>query len=230
VTATRTPAQVLAASRRETSLRKRQTVLDTVHAMAADDEPISFAAVARRSGVSTWLVYADGVREHVQTAIARQAHQPAAAQRDGRQASSASLRTELATTRAEVAELRAERDRLRNALRANLGQQLDQVSNRHLTERITELTEQARVLERSEAEARAHNAQLTDRVAELEADLAAARTSLRSVMREVNRTTLENQPRATPDAGPGPAPGHHDVIALPTHLRPADQETDDDEH
>lgn len=230
MTATRTPAQVLAASRREASLRKRQTVLDTVQAIAADDEPITFASVARRSGVSTWLVYADGVREHVQAAIARQAHQPVAALRDGRQASSASLRTELATSRAEVAELRGERDRLRDALRANLGQQLDQVSNRHLTERITELTEQARALERSEAEARAHAAQLADRVAELEADLAAARTSLRSVMREINRTTPEPEPRPTANVGPSLAAGHHGVVALPIPLRPADQETDDDQH
>lgn len=232
MTAPRTPAQVLAASRRETSLRKRQAVLDTLQVITTGDEPISFAAVARRSGVSTWLVYTDGVREHIHNAIAHQAHQPAAACSDGRLASPASLKTELAMARAEVAELRGERGRLREALRANLGQQLDQVSNRHLTERITELTEQVRRLEHSEAAARTHNTQLTDLVAELEADLAAARTSLRAVMRQINRTETNPEPDRTltaaePATG---APERSTVIALPIRALPPAQETDHDEH
>ncbi|WP_329361204.1 hypothetical protein [Streptomyces sp. NBC_01483] len=64
--AARTPAEVLAESRRNTSLLKRQRVLDTIRLMLDDGEPISFAAVARAANVSTWLVYAEGVREHVQ--------------------------------------------------------------------------------------------------------------------------------------------------------------------
>ncbi|MEU7297050.1 hypothetical protein AB0A76_28250 [Streptomyces exfoliatus] len=73
----RTPAQVLAESRRQTSLLKRQRVFETVRRMLNDSEPISFTAVARAAGVSTWLVYAEGVREHVQTAIQRQERAPA---------------------------------------------------------------------------------------------------------------------------------------------------------
>lgn len=223
MSAPRTPAQVLAASRRETSVRKRQAVLETLQAMAGESTPISFAAVARRSGVSTWLVYAEGVREHVQAAIARQAHEPTAALHDGRAASPASLKTDLAMARTEVAALRGERDRLRDALRANLGQQLDQVSNRHLTERITELTEQVRRLERSEAEARAHSTQLSGLVAELEADLAATRTSLRAVMRQTNRTAPESDPDTSPTAEPALscAPERAAVIALAARARPA---------
>ena len=144
MTAPRTPAQVLAQSRRETSLRKRQAVLDTLQRMAADDEPVSFAAVARLAGVSTWLVYAEGVREHIEAAITRQTHQPVAARSDGRQVSTASLKTELALARQEIAE-------------------------------------------HSEAEYRAKAAHLASRVGELEAELAAARTSLRRMIREENR-------------------------------------------
>jgi hypothetical protein len=223
MSAPRTPAQVLAASRRETSLRKRQAVLETLQAMVGENTPISFAALARRSGVSTWLVYAEGVREHVQAAIARQDHRPTAALHDGRAASPASLKTDLAMARTEVAALRGERDRLRDALRANLGQQLDQVSNRHLTERITELTEQVRRLERSEAEARVHNTQLSDLVAELEADLAATRTSLRAVMRQTNRAAPESDPDKPPTAEPAPhfAPERAVVITLAARARPA---------
>jgi hypothetical protein len=232
VTASRSPAQVLAAARRETSLRKRQAVFDTPAAIAAEGEPITFTKLARRSAVSTWLVYADGVREHVHAAIDRQDHQVTAALGDGRTASSAGLKAELAMSRAEVAELRGERDRLREALRVNLGRQLDQAGNRTLIERITELTEQARRLERCEAEARARNTELAERVRELEGELAGARTSLRTVLRQTNRQA----PVAEPDALPAMivtadhAPGCRDVTALPTRTGLAGGEPHDDEH
>lgn len=231
MTAPRTPAQVLAASRRETSLRKRQAVFDTLAAIAAEGEPITFTKLARRSAVSTWLVYAEGVREHVQAAIDRQDFQPAAALADGRTASSAGLKAELAMSRAEVAELRSERDRLREALRANLGRQLDQVGNRTLIERITELTEQARCLERSEAEARAQGTELTERVRELEGELAAARTSLRTILRQANRQAPDTSGAVSIATGSAnPPQGRCDVIALPARTQPSEGETHDDEH
>lgn len=231
MTASRTPAQVLAASRRETSLRKRQAVFETLAAIAAKGEPITFTTLARRSGVSTWLVYAEGVREHVQAAIDRQDRPSAGASAEARTAGSAGLRAELAMSRAEVAELRGERDRLREALRANLGQQLDQVGNRTLIERITELTEQARRLERSEAQSRAHATELAEHVRELENELAAARTSLRTVLRQTNRPVPETAPSAELAAtvASGTA-GCGSVAALPVRIRPPGGEPDDDEH
>lgn len=57
--------------------------------------------------------------------------------------------------------------------------QLDQISNRKLTERITELTEANRELERELTQLRP----LAGVVQELERDLAAARTSLRQMIR-----------------------------------------------
>ncbi|KUN77274.1 hypothetical protein AQJ64_34245 [Streptomyces griseoruber] len=152
--------------------------------MAAAGERITFATVARAAQVSTWLVYAEGVREHVQAAIDQQSHEPAKARSQGRQTSPASLTTDLALAREEISSLRDERDRLREAVRQQLGQQLDQVSNRQLTDRVSELTEQVRQLERSEAQARTEAEQLGSRVAELQADLAAARTSLRKMIRQ----------------------------------------------
>ncbi|MFJ2399513.1 hypothetical protein ACIOTI_43320 [Streptomyces sp. NPDC087843] len=62
---------------------------------------------------------------------------PAKARSQGRQTSPASLTTDLALAREEITALRDERDRLREAVR----QQLGQVSNRQLTDRIIELTE-----------------------------------------------------------------------------------------
>ncbi|MFJ4368847.1 DUF6262 family protein [Streptomyces chartreusis] len=179
----RTPAEILAESRRNTSLLKRQRVLNTIRRMLDDSEPISFAAVARAANVSTWLVYAEGVREHVQAAMQRQEQTPVTAAVQGRSAGATSLHTDLAMAREEIKELRAERDQLRDAMRQQLGHQLDQISNRKLTERITELTEANRKFEHEVAQLRP----LADHVQELERDLAAARTSLRQMIREGNQ-------------------------------------------
>ncbi|MEU9230676.1 DUF6262 family protein [Streptomyces massasporeus] len=181
--AARTPSEVLAESRRKTSFLKRQRVLDTIRLMLDGGEPISFAVVARAANVSTWLVYAEGVREHVQAAIQRQEQAPVVAAAQGRRARPASLHADLAMAREEIKELRAERDQFRVAMRQQLGHQLDQISNRKLTERITELTETNRKLEHELVQLRP----LADHVPELERDLAAARTSLRQMIRDGNQ-------------------------------------------
>lgn len=181
--AARTPAEVLADSRRKTSIVKRQRVLDTIRRMLNDGDPISFATVARAANVSTWLVYAPGVREHVQAAIQRQEQAPVTAAAQGRTTSPASLHTDLAMAREEIKELRKERDQLRTAMRQQLGHQLDQIGNRQLTERIAELTEANRKLEHELTRLRP----LHDQVPALERDLAAARTSLRQMIRSGNQ-------------------------------------------
>jgi hypothetical protein len=110
-----------------------QRVLDTIRLMLDDGEPISLAAVARAANVSTWLVYAEGVREHVQAAIQRQEKTPVTAVPQGRRAGPTSLHADLAMARGEIKE--------------HLGHQLGQISNRSLTERINELTQANRKLE-----------------------------------------------------------------------------------
>ncbi|MFC9431849.1 DUF6262 family protein, partial [Streptomyces sp. NPDC056987] len=138
--AARTPTEVLAASRRADSLQKRQRVLDAVQRMLADGEPITFTTIARTAKVSTWLVYAEGVREHVEAAIRQQEHEPVVARSDGRQASPASLKSDLLMAREEITALRQERDRLREAVRQQLGRQLDQVGNEVIPAAWTRLT------------------------------------------------------------------------------------------
>ncbi|WP_180303987.1 hypothetical protein [Streptomyces sp. JV178] len=92
--------------------------------------------------MSTWLVYTEGVREHIQAAIDRQSHQPAKTRSHVRQPSPASLKTDLALARDEITSLREERDRLRDDESGGQpGHQLGQVSNRQLTDRVTLLTE-----------------------------------------------------------------------------------------
>ncbi|MFD5752651.1 DUF6262 family protein [Streptomyces sp. NPDC127033] len=179
--AARTPTEVLAASR-AVSLQKRQRVLDAVQRMLADGEPITFTTIARTAKVSTWLVYAEGVREHVEAAIRQQEHEPVVARSDGRQASPASLKSDLLMAREEITALRQERDRLREAVRQQLGRQLDQVGNQQLTARISALTNANRQLEQEIAQLQP----LKERVDELEKDLAAARSSLRKMIRAEN--------------------------------------------
>lgn len=180
---------VLREAGRRDSLTKRQRVLTVLREMEAAREPITFAAVARTAHVSTWLVYAEGVREHVEAAVKRQTAQPAADQRAGLIPSAASLRVDLELARQEIRDLRAERDKLRDGLRHQLGNQLEAVAAKDLIARTDELTRHNQHLADQAQQATAHNDSLHTRVTELETDLAAARTSLRRMIRNENRAT-----------------------------------------
>jgi septal ring factor EnvC (AmiA/AmiB activator) len=102
---------------------------------------------------------------------------------DGGVVSAASLRTDLELARQEIRDLRAERDKLRETIR----RQLDTISTKDLTTRIGELTRHNQQLTGQASHAAADSQALRARVAELEADLAAARTSLRRMIRDENR-------------------------------------------
>jgi chromosome segregation ATPase len=180
------PAEVLRESRRRDSRQKRQRVRTTVDDMLSSGDPVTFAAVARAAKVSTWLVYAEGVREHVEAAIKRQTAQPVTDRKAGLTPSMASLQTDLELARAQIKELRSERDKLRDHIRIQLGQQLEQISSKTLIERVDELTQHNRQLADHAAQSDAENERLRDRVTELEEDLAAARTSLRRVIKAGN--------------------------------------------
>ncbi|MFF7904103.1 hypothetical protein ACFZCV_36180 [Streptomyces sp. NPDC007920] len=61
----------LAQARRRVSLDKRQRALTALAALERQGEKITHAAVARTAGVSTWLTYTDGIREHIEAAQQR---------------------------------------------------------------------------------------------------------------------------------------------------------------
>jgi hypothetical protein len=181
----------LRAARTQASQDKRRRVLDALQALETAGAPVTAASLAAAAGVSTWLVYADGIREHVDAARRRQAEHaslPAlAAPATGREpATPASLRTDLAIARAEIRRLRAEHDKLRSRLRLYLGAEIDGPDRAELIARVTELETTARQL-LAERDARAAEADHARRqVRELEDDLTAARASLRRVIRESN--------------------------------------------
>ena len=182
-------AHVLVKARRRDSTRKRARTLTVVDQMVAAGEPVTFAEVRRRAKVSNWLVYADGVREHIDKARTRQVLKPAHDRAAGLAASAISLKTDLELARAEGRALRQERDRLKAALQRSLGHQLDQLGNADLVARVDELTEAAQRLTGERDEARAETSALQRQVAALEDDLAASRTSLRRMIREGNLPT-----------------------------------------
>jgi uncharacterized protein DUF6262 len=164
-----TRTQAMLAARAKASHDKRQRALAAVQDLEAAGTPVTATAVATTAGVSTWLVYADGVREHVEAARRRQAEhgnapRPAAPPARGEPVTRASLRTDLAVARDEIRRLRAERDKLRAASASSSA---------------------PRSAERDARAAEASHAQR--RIRELEDDLTAARESLRRAIRQANR-------------------------------------------
>ncbi|MCX4397002.1 DUF6262 family protein [Streptomyces sp. NBC_00053] len=183
----RTPAQVLLESRQKDSREKRAKVLAVVDTMKADGDPITFLTVAERAGVSNWLVYAEGVREHIEAARAGQAVTGARKRREGSAASAASLATDLEFARAQVRALTEERDRLRAAMQRNLGEQVNVLASKDLVARVQELTVANQQLAAAVAQAEADRNGLMAELAESQDDLTAARTALRNMMRDQNR-------------------------------------------
>ncbi|GAA0968723.1 hypothetical protein GCM10009555_014580 [Acrocarpospora macrocephala] len=183
----RTPGDVLREVRRTDSQVKRGKVLATLEELKSCGEPITFRAVAAAARVSTSLVYSPGVREHIETAIAGQAKAARRATATGTSASAASLACDLELARAQIKQLRAERDKLKAAVQRGLGTALASAGSRELTARIDELLAQVERLATERDDALAENARLKTTLTETEDNLTAARTALKDLMKEVNR-------------------------------------------
>lgn len=180
----------LKAARAKDSELKRQRVMTTLEAMEASGASITFTGVANASGVSTWLVYAQGIREHIDAARSRQTNDSSAPARfpGEHTITPASLRTDLAIARDQIKMLRAERDKLQQRLRLQLGAEIEAPDRVHLTARVADLEALNRRLV-AERDARSIEIATAKRqVAELEDELNAARESLRRVIKSQNRT------------------------------------------
>lgn len=187
------PARTAAAqaARAKDSQDKRRRVLAAIETLEASGAPITFPAVAKAARVSTWLVYSEGVREHVKAARARQADHGTHAARprlpEQERATPAGLRTDLAVAREEIRRLRSEADKLRGRLRLHLGAEIDGPDRAQLLTRVAEL-EAVNRHAIAQRDARATEAETARRrVEELEDELTAARESLRRVIRAENR-------------------------------------------
>ena len=165
----------LKAARAKDSKDKRRRALQTLNAMETAGQPITAAAVAAAAGVSTWLIYAEGIREHLDAARQRQAADgdPTAAtgtHTGGPQVTSAGLRTDLTVARHEIHRLRADLDKLRGRLRLQLGAEIEQPDRTELIARVAALEAANRqfLAERDASAAQADTAQR--RVEQLEDD------------------------------------------------------------
>jgi uncharacterized protein DUF6262 len=189
-TANQVRAAALKAARAKDSELRRRRTLAALEALEASGESITFTAVAKAAGVSTWLVYAEGIREHIDAARHRQAHHgaaPAPTPSAKRTTTSDSLRTDLAIAQEQIKTLRAERDKLQQRLRLQLGAELEAPDRAHLTARVADLEAINRQLV-AERDARTIEADTAkSRVGELEDELSAARESLRRVIKTQNR-------------------------------------------
>jgi chromosome segregation ATPase len=162
-----------------------------VHALESADAPITAAAVASAARVSTWLVYAPGVREQIEAARRRQTERSQSPQPGPTpqrpHATPDSLSTDLAVARQEIRRLRAERDQLRARLRLHLGAEIEGPDRAELIARVATLEAVNRQLA-AERDARTTEAEHAQRrIRELDDDLTAARESLRQVIRSTNR-------------------------------------------
>ena len=151
--------------------------------MKRDGTPITFAAVARDAKVSQWLVYADGVRDYIETARSDQAAGPALAKRAGRSASEATLRTDLELAKQDNRRLRSELDRVKKALRERLGTQLEATSVETLRRRIDELIAANNRYRSENIRLATELDGIRSQLRTAEDDLAATRTSLRRMIR-----------------------------------------------
>jgi hypothetical protein len=191
MSATTIRTAALRAARIKDSQDKRSRAIVAVQALESAGVPVTAAAVATAAGVSTWLVYADGIREHLDAARGRQANNdapvPATPQRAQPPVTPTSLRTDLAIVRAEIHRLRSDQTKLHNRLRLHLGAEIEGPQRAELIARVAALETSNRQLV-AERDARAAETHTTQRaIQELEDELTAARESLRRVIRDNNR-------------------------------------------
>ncbi|MFM9583099.1 DUF6262 family protein [Streptomyces caniscabiei] len=186
MTSPRTPGQVLRESRRKDSRDKRARVLHTLDGLLARGEPVTFTAVAKAAGVSNWLVYAPGVREHIEAARIQQARSAGGGGEARSSGGVKSTRTDLEVLRADNQRLRGQVGHLKDALQRQLGRQLDQLQATDLTKRIGQLTAENQELLSQLTQLQHEKQDLERRLVETNDDLIAARASLRRMIRTEN--------------------------------------------
>lgn len=180
----------LIAARQQASRDKHARTLQALDRLVDSGTPITFAAVAREAGVSTWLVYnktelkqaiTDAMNCHAQQANPRRSPVPA-------QASAASLRTDLELARHEIAALRRSELKLRDRLRRTLGAEIEQIDRTELVARISDLETTLANLRTDNNTLVEANHQLSQLVAQQRDELDTANTLLRRYMKEASRT------------------------------------------
>ena len=183
----------LKAARAKDSNDKRRRVLQTMKTMETTGQPITAAAVATAAGVSTWLVYADGIREHLDAARTRSAKpstaphppRPAPHRPPARHTRRPAHRPRRRSPRDPQATNRSRQTPGPTAVATRSRDRTTRPGRTHRTGRRAGNREPPILAERDARTSEADTAQR--RVEQLEDELTAARESLRRVIRETNR-------------------------------------------
>lgn len=192
--AKRTPGQVLREARARDSEVKRARVLAALDEMAAAGEKITFRGLARTARVSTWLVYAEGMREHIDAAIKNQGGAARHEAEVGSRASAESLAADLELAKAELRALRAKRDRLRTGVGQSPGTRRE--ASEDLIARIQTLTAANQKIS-------AERDMLMARLRETEAE----RDRLREALKDPSVSTRRSPSASPPPLRPSRRPG-----------------------
>lgn len=174
------PPPHLAAAQHKHSRDKRLRVRAALQAMIDEGATVTFAAVARRAGVSRSLVYTPGVREDIKIGRA----QPASANQ--RPSAAPVPRTEVLLLKKRNDKLRSEVAELRRALREKLGVEVEFGDAASLRREIDELHHDNDALRSQISEL---NAQVeAERTRRLEAEdaLSASRELVKKMIRDDN--------------------------------------------
>lgn len=165
--------------RRADSARKKATALAAIDDLLRAGKAVSFAAVGRSARVSSWFVYNNSeVRATIESARSR-----VPAEATASPTAPAGLRADLALARAEIKQLREERDRLLSQVRRGLGSALESRDREGLLEQVRDLERQRNLLNTELLAARTDLAKSQQNVQLLGEELEAARDAVRRMMR-----------------------------------------------
>jgi HAMP domain-containing protein len=181
----------LVAAREDAARGTQKRTLKAIQEMRSRQDRISFAAVQRAAGVSTWFVYNNRqVRAAIEEAIALQDTEPSQASTPARRDDRTlpGLRSDLVDARDEIRALRTERDRLRQRLQRVLGNEITNLSLQEAAQRVGELEQQNQQLQTELIAVERERGTLSRKVSTLEDELTGARAALRRMMVKGNVT------------------------------------------
>ncbi|TAP38798.1 hypothetical protein [Arthrobacter sp. S39] len=187
--------------RKRESKSKRQAVIATVPARESTSVTITVAEVARRAGVSPWLVRQEPLMQEVRNAKARLA---SGVHHGATDSTGGSLSVERDLLRQENQRLRHETCRYRQRISELLGDQIDGTDAQSQGLRVQELTDQNEALTKKSSEAIHQLHQMQHQLAALSSDLEAAHTVNRSLMAELNRPRYQRTMVRTDGGQPVP--------------------------
>lgn len=174
--------------RRKESKTKRQAVLAIIDAMKRTNTPITVAEIARRAGVSPWLVRQQPLLEHVRQAQTSQTGGSPTWERT-RNLTPGSVLVERELLRKENQRLRNELQRHQRRISELLGDHIDGTDAQSQMVRVQELTDQNAILSEQATAAMQELRQLRQNTEALTSDLEAAHSVNRSLMAQINRPT-----------------------------------------